>query len=131
MIASELHPIGSNSVITEAMLDVWCKAYDIADEESQRPGVLGSLNLLEGGVGVFPQALLDNEEIAAVFAPLHEAYSASHVEEAAEEVAEEAPVVEEAPAEEVEAVEEVAVEVTEEVTEAEGEKLPVSEESAT
>lgn len=71
MIQDEMSPIPEGSVVTEDMLDAWCKHYEIADDVSQRPGVLSSLTTLESGVGELPAGLMNGNE---VFYPLMQSY---------------------------------------------------------
>lgn len=47
MQGQEQNPIPANSVLTEAMLDAWCEHFDTPNDESQRPGVMGTLIEIE------------------------------------------------------------------------------------
>lgn len=67
------------SVITERMIELWCKYFETANDDTQRPGVIGSLvQISEGRSHGTPIAnLLDAPSLREDFKPLRAAFFAA------------------------------------------------------
>lgn len=76
-----LEAIPEGSVVTEEMIEMWAKHFEIELNADTRPGVIGQLITLEAGYGTLPSALFDDGEGEEIMKPLRDAYFLVHGQE--------------------------------------------------